>query len=282
MNNISDEVYVSPHFKNLDDKDNAMKIVYILDRSGSMSSVRQETIDGFNKYVEAQKKNPWKTTMSLILFDDQYDVLYEELPIQDVELLNDNTFIPRGSTALYDAIGKTINTLGEKISQSGEKNKAILVVIQTDGEENASREYDSKSIKTCIDEKTQNSWEFVYLGANQNVFLAASTLGIKKSNLVHYANSKVSVNKTYENLENASYRWATRSFCGMPEGHAGANLDFFMQDEQDTTDLSTPKYTNTGNTLNIKDIQNVNITDTTLTINTPNVQVDLNLPNGLK
>ena len=124
-------------------------IIFILDRSGSMSGTENDTIGGFNSFIQQHKKNK-NTKVTTVLFDDQYEVLYERKPITEVKKLTPKEYYVRGCTALMDAIGKTINSLDKKT-----KNNKVLFVITTDGLENASHEYDKKKIKKLIEEHSK-------------------------------------------------------------------------------------------------------------------------------
>ena len=144
-----------------------MDRVFLLDRSGSMESCRQDTIDGFNTFIEAQKQ--FGGTMTLCLFDDQFETVYEKVPIEDVPVLTEDTFVPRGGTALLDAMGQVL-----KMQLSDD----AMVIILTDGEENSSLTYTAAHVNDLVNLKP---WTFVYLGANQDAVLAASELGIRTS-----------------------------------------------------------------------------------------------------
>ena len=144
-----------------------MDRLFLLDRSGSMDSCRQDTIDGFNSFVESQKQ--FGGTMTLCLFDDQFETVYEKTPIEEVPVLTEETFVPRGGTALLDAMGQVL-----KMNLSDD----AMVIILTDGEENSSRTYTSAHVKDLVDTK---KWKFVYLGANQDAVLAARDIGIHTS-----------------------------------------------------------------------------------------------------
>ena len=144
-----------------------MDRVFLLDRSGSMDSCRQDTIDGFNTFIDSQKQ--FGGTMTLCLFDDQFETVYDKLPIEEVPPLTEHTFVPRGGTALHDAMGQVL-----KMNLSND----AMVIILTDGEENSSRTYTSAHVKDLVNLKP---WKFVYLGANQDAVLAASELGIRTS-----------------------------------------------------------------------------------------------------
>jgi hypothetical protein len=152
-----------------------MERIFLLDRSGSMETCWDDTIGGFNAFVNEQK--PLGGTLSLIQFDHEILVSYEPTPIDKVQPLSRATFKPRGSTALLDAIGKTIK---------GAQGSTPTVIIFTDGQENASQEYTKSHIRDLIDQKTKDGWTFVYLGANQDSFAEAGSLGIAANRTMNY------------------------------------------------------------------------------------------------
>ena len=158
-------------------------IIVILDRSGSMETIRKDAIGGFNSFVAAQKKLKINSKLTLVQFDDKYELNYESKPIKEVEDLTTATFIPRGGTALHDALGKTISTMKEKIPK---KDKAVFVII-TDGQENASKEYSSDTVKKLIEDNKQ--WEFTFIGSNQDAILAAKAYAIPINSAVTFANN---------------------------------------------------------------------------------------------
>jgi Mg-chelatase subunit ChlD len=152
-----------------------MDRIFILDRSGSMETCRDDTIGGFNAFLGEQKVEGG--TLTLILFDHEYQVVYSAKPIEEVAPMTRDAFVPRGSTALLDAIGKTI-----KDTPTG----TPTVVILTDGQENSSHQYTKAHIKDLVEQKTKEGWTFVYLGANQDAFAEAGGLGIAPSCTVNY------------------------------------------------------------------------------------------------
>ena len=157
------------------------RIVFILDRSGSMQSIAAETVGGFESYIETQKSQPGKATVTLVQFDDRYQVDYDGIDINDVPKLE---FKPRGYTALYDAIGKTIVDL--KDNPTTEDTKTIIVIL-TDGEENASKEYNYIAVQRLIKEVQDDlNWEVIFVGANIDAVKTASSIGIKASNSVTF------------------------------------------------------------------------------------------------
>jgi len=145
--------------------------VFLLDRSGSMDVCRDDTIGGFNVFVDAQRQ--YGGSMTLVLFDHEVNVLYENTPIEDVKPLDHETFVPRGGTALFDAIGHVLKM---------DLPRESTVIILTDGDENSSRTYTSQHLKDLIDIKqTKEDWSFIYLGANQDTIMNAANLGIRTS-----------------------------------------------------------------------------------------------------
>ena len=142
--------------------------VFLLDRSGSMEVCRDDTIGGYNSFVESQK--PLGGTMSLYQFDHQFLTTYENVPIDDVTPLTTSTFEPRGSTSLLDAMGRILKL---------DLPRDTVVIILTDGDENTSLKYTSEHIKDLVESRqVRDNWSFVYLGANQDVVLTARKLGI--------------------------------------------------------------------------------------------------------
>ena len=170
-------------------------IVFILDRSGSMSGIEEDTIGGFNSFIKSHKKNK-NTKVTTVLFDDQYEVLYERKNITEVKKLTPKEYYVRGCTALMDAIGKTINSLDKKI-----KNNKVLFVITTDGLENASHEYDKEKIRKLI--KKHSNWEFIYIGANIDSYSEASSIGIRTSNTANYKKSRRGVDTLFASVGKA-------------------------------------------------------------------------------
>lgn len=180
-------------------------IVVILDRSGSMASIRNDMIGGFNQFLSEQKKVPGKATMSLVRFDHEYEPIYREVPLVEAPDLTPENFVPRGNTALYDAIGRTLVTLME----SREKTPAsipdkTLILLITDGEENASLEYTHDRVKELLEEcKTKRGWDFVFMGSTEQSLKDAKNLGININ--VNFAATGVGAKALY-NQTSASVR----------------------------------------------------------------------------
>ena len=163
------------------------EIVCVIDKSGSMGSVTRDSINGFNEFLKQQQELPGEAKFTLILFDTNYNIICNGINIKDAEPLTNKTYVPSGFTALLDAVGKAIDSVGERLSNSLEKPSKVIVAILTDGEENSSKEYSLATIKSKVEHQQNNySWEFIYLGANQDAFAEASKLGIKAYNTFNY------------------------------------------------------------------------------------------------
>jgi len=166
-----------------------VEIICIIDRSGSMQTLKDDAIGGFNSFLDDQKKLPGSAQLTLVLFDDEYLKIHDALNIQDVPPLTSESYTPRGTTALYDAIGKTVNEVGKRLADTPEHERPnkILVCILTDGHENASTEFTSEKIAEMIDhQKTKYSWEFMFLAANQDAVLTAKTMNIDADHAISF------------------------------------------------------------------------------------------------
>lgn len=174
-----------------------MDVVFLLDRSGSMAGLEQDTIGGYNSYLEKQRKNKMNTKVTTVLFDNQYELLHDRVPIQEVKDITDKEYYVRGCTALLDAIGITITNLDRKV-----KDNKVLFVITTDGLENASREYNKTKIKQLIE--THPNWEFLYIGANIDSYSEGASLGISSKNIANYSKSKRGTSALFDCISDVS------------------------------------------------------------------------------
>ena len=190
--------------KNKNNKPKDVELVFILDRSGSMGGLESDTIGGYNSMLSKQKKEKTgKVSVTTVLFDDQYELLYNQVPIEKVSPMTEEEYYVRGSTALLDAIGKTVMQVKANQDKKEIKDKVLFVII-TDGMENASREYRADQIKKLIEErKEKNNWEFLFLGANIDAIGAAKDLGIDSSRAVRFKSDKKGTAKNYEVLNEA-------------------------------------------------------------------------------
>ena len=190
--------------KNKNNKPKDVELVFILDRSGSMGGLESDTIGGYNSMLSKQKKEKTgKVSVTTVLFDDQYELLYNQVPIEKVSPMTEEEYYVRGSTALLDAIGKTVMQVKANQDKKEIKDKVLFVII-TDGMENASREYRADQIKKSIEErKEKNNWEFLFLGANIDAIGAAKDIGIDSSRAVRFKSDKKGTAKNYEVLNEA-------------------------------------------------------------------------------
>ena len=185
---------------------NLVEMVFILDRSGSMEHLTEETIGGFNSLVEKQKNEEGEAAVTTVLFDDMYEILHEHRPIQEIERLTRREYYARGCTALLDAVGLTIDRVGNRFAELPEEERPgkVVVVITTDGYENASRIYTKERVKTMI-ELQQNvyKWQFLFLGANIDAVGAADSIGIRPCMARNYTASPAGVESTFRAAGNA-------------------------------------------------------------------------------
>lgn len=185
-------------------KSNKTEVVFILDRSGSMSNLVNDTIGGFNSFVDEQKKSGAESSLTTILFDTEYNLLHNGVVINNVPELTTKEYFARGGTALLDAVGKTINQVSERVAKLSKKNKPekIIVVITTDGQENSSKEFTTEVIKALVESKIKEGWEFLFLGANIDSFSVSSGLGISSVNTTNYSANQVGTRSVYSTLSN--------------------------------------------------------------------------------
>jgi len=177
------------------------ELVFILDRSGSMSGLESDTIGGFNAMLKKQKEEPGDALVTTVLFDDVMELLHDRYDIKKVNPVTEKEYFVRGSTALLDAIGKTIHRLGNVQKYAAENLKAdkVIVVITTDGMENASRDYSYKRVQEMITrQKEKYGWEFIFLGANIDAIATAARFGIDADHTSNYHADTVGMANTFD------------------------------------------------------------------------------------
>lgn len=160
---------------------NPARIAFILDRSGSMDTIWRDTLKALNGFIKEQGALEAPTTFTLIAFDHEYNVLCDKVDINDVKPITNDNISPRGSTALYDAVGKTINDLGP-----APKGTDTIIVVLTDGFENSSKEFTLDSIKKTIAGAKKKQWQLVFLGADLTVLKQSDTMGYTVSQTIGY------------------------------------------------------------------------------------------------
>ena len=176
-------------------------IAVVLDRSGSMESCREATIAGFNQFLQTQQRDAagGRALMSLTQFDDRYEINFVGEPIENVPELDAQSYVPRGQTALHDAIGRTIHQ-AEAWVREHDWHDRVLVLIITDGQENASQEYDLHVVRALIERKERDGWNFAYMGANQDSFAVGGAMGVRADFTQDYAATAAGVRGTFGDL----------------------------------------------------------------------------------
>lgn len=152
------------------------EIIVITDRSQSMESIRSAVIEGYNRFLREQKATPGEAKLTYAQFDHEYELVHTGIALADAPELSIETFQPRGTTALFDAIGRTLNTQGERIKREGWAD-LVVVCITTDGAENASSEFSREQVADMVKHAEAHGWKFIFLAANQDAFAAARTFG---------------------------------------------------------------------------------------------------------
>ena len=190
-------------------RENLTEIVFILDRSGSMSGLESDTIGGFNSMIAKQQKEEGEAIVSTVLFDDETDVIHDRVAIGDVKKLTEEDYFVRGCTALLDAVGGAIHHIGNvhKYAREEDRPAKTLFVITTDGLENASRHYSFKDVKRLIKRQQEKyNWEFLFLGANIDAIEVAGNMGISRDRAANYNCDEVGTALNYQVLEAAVTR----------------------------------------------------------------------------
>ena len=188
-------------------KDSLTEIVFILDQSGSMSHLRDDTIGGYNTYIEDQKKEPGEAYLTTVLFDDAYILLHDHVNLKEVRPLTERDYRPGGCTALMDAIGKTINSVGQRLANTPaeERPAHVIFVITTDGYENASKEFTREKIKQMIEhQQSKYSWTFLFLGAGIDAYSEAESIGIGGVCTMSVQASNIGTANLYQSVTTAS------------------------------------------------------------------------------
>lgn len=187
-------------------KNNITELVFILDRSGSMSGLESDTIGGFNSMIEKQKKQDGECFVSTIFFDDVSEVLHDRVKLADIQKMTDTDYTVRGCTALIDALGDAIRHIGNihKYARPEDVPEHTMFVITTDGQENASHRYTSEQVKNLIEhQKEKYGWEFLFIGANIDAVETAKRYGISHDRAVNYKADEKGTRVLYETVADA-------------------------------------------------------------------------------
>lgn len=205
----------------------ATDIIVVLDRSGSMESIGRSTVHGFNSFIKEQRAAEGEANLTLVQFDNQYQVDYSNLDIKHVkDLILGETFVPRAMTALYDAIGRTI-------AEVKTKNDVVMVII-TDGMENASKEFNRDGVFKSIEAKKKDGWNFLFLAANQDAIKAGGDMGISANNAMTYNATDNSNSRMYAQFSNklTNFRSAKMNL-NVSKVELDAALSFTEEDRED-------------------------------------------------
>jgi len=233
-------------------------IICILDSSGSMSSIMQDSIGGFNQFLKEQRELPDEATITVALFDGfrNYQLVYDNVDIKEAKDLTSKEWYPRNLTALYDAIGKTINADKARLDRLGsEAPSKVLVCVVTDGLENDSKEYTVNDIKKLIKDCEKQDWNFIYLAANQDAFDVGTGFGISGGNTFTYTADSVGVDKMSMTLNSASVSY--RGMSSTDKNFKTRSKSLIDDDNEDLPENlddgsiilgnTTGDYTTTGN-----------------------------------
>lgn len=210
---------------------NYTHIAILLDRSGSMRAVQDDTIGGFNTFLDEQKKVPGEASVTLMQFSDKCEVSYMDVPLLHVANLTRETYSPSGWTALNDALAKTINDVGEKLAKTPEHERPskVIVLIMTDGAENSSKEFAGYFGLTKLNAMVKHqmekySWNFVFVGANMDSFATASNYGFAPGYTINYVSNSVGSSNAFKSV---SKGMATVRLCD-------STANFFANDTNQT------------------------------------------------
>ncbi|MEI6580032.1 MAG: vWA domain-containing protein [Eubacteriales bacterium] len=206
-------------------KNNLTELVFILDKSGSMAGLETDTIGGFNSLLAKQKSEKGDAVITTVLFDNNYEVLHDRADMRQVNPITNKEYFVEGSTALLDALGRTINRIGKAMAQTREQDRPgkVMFVIITDGFENASREFKYSQIKRMIEhQKTKYSWEFIFLGANIDAVEAAAKVGITADRAATYNSDGQGTRLNYDAV-----------CCAVSDYRSGKNVDAKWKKEID-------------------------------------------------
>ena len=179
------------------------EIAFVLDRSGSMNPITADAIGGFNTFLLAQQALSGQARLTLVLFDHEYLVAHNNVDIHAVPPLDNKTYVPRGMTALLDAVGRTIDDMGVRLAGTPEEDRPakVIVAILTDGQENASRDYTFAKVSAMIKHQQEKySWEFIFLAANQDAIAAAGAISIQPKDAIAFQATPMGVRAAHDQL----------------------------------------------------------------------------------
>lgn len=219
-----------------------LHIYFVLDRSGSMQSIADDVIGGFNAYVAKQQDEGADAIMTVVQFDgdEPFQILEDASAIKDVKQLNRTVFTPRGSTPLYDTMGRTLNrAISRAVERKGAElpEESVIVITFTDGAENASREFSRETVFNLVKAKEKEGWTFVYMGANQDAYDTGGGMGVSAMNNSNFIADSEGALLAFEDLG----RSTSRRRSNLREGAVFSSVDFFEEGKTADHDADTRK-----------------------------------------
>ncbi|HYG92185.1 MAG TPA: vWA domain-containing protein [Nocardioides sp.] len=208
------------------------QIYFLLDRSGSMQSIKTDTEGGFAAFVDEQRGTPGECRVTLAQFDNEYDVVYSSRPLADVPPLD---LQPRGSTALLDAMGRLVTSAGDELAALPEDQRpaTVIVAVMTDGHENASREWTHPAIKALVEQQTRQwGWQFMYMGADQDAIEVGTSLGVAAAASVTYGRGKTADAMKVAGLKSSRLRAARAAHAAAGSVAPAPAMEAFTDDER--------------------------------------------------
>jgi uncharacterized protein YegL len=205
-------------------------IAVVLDRSGSMGKLSKETIEGFNSFIAEQRKVKGEAVLTLATFASDYKLVYDFVPLDSVADLTPETYVCSGYTSLLDSVGRTVNSLGSRLAQmpENERPSKVVVLVMTDGQENASTEFAIDKIKEIVEHQTNKySWLFVFSGAGIDAFEGSRSLGMNTNNSRRFSATSAGIGQTYNAISKSmtAYRASSMSTQEISNGGGFFNLD---------------------------------------------------------
>lgn len=201
-----------------------VQLICILDRSGSMRHLAEDTIGGYNSFIAKQREEKGKAEVTTVLFDDKYEKIVDAVDIKKVPELTDTEYYARGMTALLDAVGRTINSTLGKMKAEGicPAKRRVLFLIMTDGKENDSKEYSKADVKAMIQQASKEyNWNFIFMGANIDSVAEAAALGIHAKHAVNYSHDGSGVKKSFDRMDAAASEMRETGSVGESWKNAG-------------------------------------------------------------
>lgn len=220
-------------------RDDLTEIAIVMDESGSMATTADDAIGGFNSFLESQRTVEGDSNVTLILFDDKYEVIYDGMSLEKVPDLTKETYHPGGGTALIDALGKTIDSLSTRIFALPEEDRPgkVIVIVITDGQENSSHEYKRSDITSKIkDLKTRCGWELVFIGASDAILEQADGIGFDKKKMMRYKASKGGTMRAFSAMSDVVCSYRSTGSYELPDDAEGPDKDPMWKKKVDEED----------------------------------------------